>query len=284
MKTKNSSNRRFLHLAPGVLCALAVCFSPSARAQLIDEFSVPRAVVVAAQNIGPAAGGPVTNTVDCVYFQGTAKLDIFVFTNLVTSVTNYHLPLTITTNATVAVSKTITTNSIIALADGCYTNTTITNAITITTNISTVDAITITTNISIGTNYTLALGGGTLTATILFSDDQTNQSDLANIAIISSPTAIYYTNYYFAGTNLVITNNFLLPGTITTPVAATAGFATPFLASLPFTNSGAITLSPGCSEFAVHLGSAKRYLHLILTPGGTVTNWTVCAILTTPTR
>lgn len=123
---------------------------------------------------------------------------------------------------------------------------------------------------------------GTLTVTLQGSTDSTNWSTFANYAL-STATAVNWTNtYYAAGTNnLVFTNTFLLPGTITTPTASTAGFASSYLFQAPFTNSGAITL-PGNTpvSIGVKIDDQLRYLRAIWTPGGTSTNVSVGAILT----
>lgn len=125
--------------------------------------------------------------------------------------------------------------------------------------------------------------GGTLTCTLYTSPDQTNLTALSNFALISGTTAVNYTNLYYGGTSLWTTNNYLLPGTITTPTASSAGFATKYLASLPYTNSGAITVtSKGYVEVGYNVADANRYLYAVWTPGGTFTNFTTGAVLTAP--
>ena len=123
--------------------------------------------------------------------------------------------------------------------------------------------------------------GGTLTATVYTSPDMTNWTALANYALISSPTTDAITNYWSYGTSNVVNNSVLLPGTATTPTAAGGGFATPYLAPLPFTNSGAITLNgKGTVEIGFNVIDQARYLEVAYTAGGTVTNFTTGAILT----
>lgn len=122
--------------------------------------------------------------------------------------------------------------------------------------------------------------GGTMTAQLFGSDDTTNKTALSGIAFVNGTTAVNYTNGYYGGTNLIATNSYLLPGTITTPTAATAGFATPYLTELPFTNSGAITIPTGWSEMGFSISDAKRYIYIVWTPGGTVTNFTAGGVLT----
>lgn len=122
---------------------------------------------------------------------------------------------------------------------------------------------------------------GTLTATIETSTDSTNWSAVTFAKGVA--TAINYTNiYYAAGTNnIVITNNYVLPGTITTPTAATSGWYTPYLAPAAFTNSGAITLVGNTvTSVGFKADDQLRYLHIVWTPGGTGTNLNYGAVLT----
>jgi hypothetical protein len=125
----------------------------------------------------------------------------------------------------------------------------------------------------------------TFTLKVQTSPDAATWTDLGSIANATVTTAIWTNTYY--GTNLYVTNSFLLPGTIVTPTAATAGFATPYLLPAQYTNSGAITYA----GFGMHLGfnasDAQRYIRTVIIPGGTTTNATVFGILTgkwTPTN
>ena len=123
--------------------------------------------------------------------------------------------------------------------------------------------------------------GGTITAQLWGSTDQTNFVALANYALVTGTTTITYTNYFYGGTNLIASNKYLLPGTVITPNAAVSGWATVYLNPLSFTNSGAITpTAGGLTEVGFNAGDALRYLYLVWTPGGTVTNFTTGAILT----
>ena len=122
--------------------------------------------------------------------------------------------------------------------------------------------------------------GGTLTGTLYQSTDQTNWIALANYAL-STKTTIITTNLMYGGTNLLSTNVYILPGVQTIPTAATAGFATPYFAQAAFTNTGAITLTtPGIVEIGINTDDDLRYLQLVFTAGGSVTNYTVGAALT----
>ena len=123
--------------------------------------------------------------------------------------------------------------------------------------------------------------GGTLTATLYTSVDQTNLVALANYALITSPTTDSITNYYYNSTGLVANNSVLLPGTVTAPTAYSAGFNTPYLAPALFTNSGAITLTGNKTvQVGIRLTDTPRYIYVVYTPGGTVTNFTASALLT----
>jgi hypothetical protein len=122
--------------------------------------------------------------------------------------------------------------------------------------------------------------GGTLTAQLYTAPDNTNFTALANYALISSPTTDIITNAYYPGTN-TCANSMMLPGTATYPTAATAGYATPYLAPLPFTNTGAFTLNGNPNvQVAFNITDQPRYIRLVYTAGGTVTNFTGGAILT----
>lgn len=123
--------------------------------------------------------------------------------------------------------------------------------------------------------------GGTLTAQVYTSPDQTNLTALANYALISSPTSEIITNLYYGSTNLTATNSILLPATATSPTAWSAGYATPYPAPNPFTNTAAITLNGNKTvQIGVRILDQPRYIYVVFTPGGTVTNFTASALLT----
>ena len=123
--------------------------------------------------------------------------------------------------------------------------------------------------------------GGTLTATVYTSPDQTNLTALANYALIRSATTENITNLTYGGTNLYAGNSILLPGTKTTPVASSSFWTTTYLAPLPFTNSGAITLNGNNTvQIGFNADDQARYIYVVYTAGGTVTNFTTSAILT----
>lgn len=125
--------------------------------------------------------------------------------------------------------------------------------------------------------------GGTLTATLYGSSDNTNYVAISNYALVQTTTPDAISNFYYGGTNgIVVTNNVLLPGTVVIPNAATTGYATRYLSYYPFTNTGAITLtSSKLTQVGLSIDDQLRYLYVVYTPAGTVTNFTAGAVLTT---
>jgi len=130
--------------------------------------------------------------------------------------------------------------------------------------------------------------GGTLTATLYGSSTAPSLTSVGSLSsigsygLINSTTSINYTNSSLgSATNIYATNPYFLPGTITTPTAATAGFATRYLDPTLLTTTGAITLT-GKSQSVVgfNVGDAPRYLYVVYTVGGSVTNWVIGATLT----
>jgi hypothetical protein len=127
--------------------------------------------------------------------------------------------------------------------------------------------------------------GGTITATLYGSADTTNLVALSNFAVVQTSTDSI-TNLFYAGggTNGLVANNSVIGyGTSTSPTAYSAGFNTPYIAPAQFTNSGAITLN---GKTAVGVGlritDLPRYLYVVYTTGGTVTNFTESALLLAP--
>jgi hypothetical protein len=114
---------------------------------------------------------------------------------------------------------------------------------------------------------------GTLTYTLQSSPDQTNWTSVPNFALISAPTAITYTNAYYGSTNLLSTNNFLIPGTYIYPNAASGGFVGPYLQSLPYTNAMPVSLSTGYQTIGFDVDNVGSYVRSIWTATGT--NWSV---------
>ena len=125
------------------------------------------------------------------------------------------------------------------------------------------------------------VGNTSMTATLETSLDTTNAS--AVTYALATGKTVNITNWYYGGTNLYVANTYNLPGTVTTPSAATAGFATPYLLPAPFTNTAAITISAnttnGICSVGVDTDSLKRYIRIYFTPGGAATNTSVGAIM-----
>lgn len=122
------------------------------------------------------------------------------------------------------------------------------------------------------------VNSGTLTATVEVSNDLTNYTSIANVAI-ATQTAINYTNSYYAANSMIATNTYLLPGTLTTPTASSAGFATVYVAPAQFTNTpGAFNvLTNGTYAIGFKVDDQPRYLHIKWT---TSANCTVFGSLT----
>ena len=135
-------------------------------------------------------------------------------------------------------------------------------------------------NVDLAT-LTNGTGAPVLTAQLYTSPDQTNLTALANYALAVS-SSITITNLMYGSTNLTCTQTALYPGTTTTPTAATAGWATPYLAPALFTNTGAATVSTkGFYRIGYNVGDAARYLYIVWNVGsGTVSNATVSALFT----
>ena len=121
--------------------------------------------------------------------------------------------------------------------------------------------------------------GGTLTATVETSPDNTTWTALTNYALISSTTSILYTNS--ANTNTVATDVFLIPGTYTNYSVTANLSAGTVLQSLPYTNGGAVTITTkGYYKLGWSIGDGGRYAHIVWTAGGTTTNFTAGATIT----
>jgi hypothetical protein len=123
--------------------------------------------------------------------------------------------------------------------------------------------------------------GGTLSCTVQSSQDQTNWTVCANVAVVTGGTSISYTNLQYGGTNLTATDTYVLPFTVNTPVAATAGWAIPNAAPISFNSNAVVTVS-SAGNFQIGLSTQDygRYMRVIWTPGGSVTNFSCGAILT----
>ncbi len=119
-------------------------------------------------------------------------------------------------------------------------------------------------------NSTSATAGvaASLTVTLQTSDDATNWSNFTTLALANS-TTLKYTNGFYGGTNLSASDVYLLPGTNTTPTAATAGWATSYLIPANFTAGGALTVSAGGTwSYGIVLQDSKRYLQTVWSVAG----------------
>lgn len=164
---------------------LAVGFTASAQ---FDYFAAPRTIQLPAQLITATSSNQV---IDIHGFQGTAKIDLFAFTNS---------------------------------------------------------------------------GNSALTFLPLSSPDRTNWT-IVPYALATLYTNIVTNNNY--GTALPIaTNYYNYAGVKTTPTAATAGFATPYIAQAAFTNIAATTLTTNVVTIGFQVPDAGRYLQLLWTVTG----------------
>lgn len=113
----------------------------------------------------------------------------------------------------------------------------------------------------------------------------TTSPDLTNFSQVSyaqgvSQTIIYTNNYYGTATPLA-TNVYLKPGTVTTPTAATAGFATAYLGAPGnfYTNTAPLTNIGNPFSLGFNVQDIQRYLMIQVTVAGTTTN-PISAVLT----
>lgn len=123
----------------------------------------------------------------------------------------------------------------------------------------------------------------TITATFQTSDDKTNWYALPNYAKATA-TSVSTTNYWNSYSN-VVSQTVLIPGVWTTPTAASAGWATPYLAPATYTNSGACDVSlNGYTKLAYPVRDGRQYLRVIWTQSGGAgaTNATVGVTVTGP--
>jgi len=133
-----------------------------------------------------------------------------------------------------------------------------------------------------GTSNALA---AVLNVTLQYSADTTNWSTATNLSIATNQ-AFYYTNFMYGGSNLVATNNILVPGTISNAVPAVNGFAGTFLVPSPFTNNGIFVTNSfgGAYAVGVPVFDALRYWRLNYFATNSIgaytnTSWTVSAVV-----
>lgn len=127
----------------------------------------------------------------------------------------------------------------------------------------------------------------TISAQILTSQDQTNWFPL--LVSIATPTSFVYSNYTFGalGTNigngtvyygLTSTNVYDIPYSTFTPSAWSAGYATPTPIWNPATNS-TVSLLQKYGNIGFPWGNVNRYMEVVWTLGGTLTNASASATL-----
>jgi hypothetical protein len=123
----------------------------------------------------------------------------------------------------------------------------------------------------------------TLIVTLEAGTDTTNYTTLSSALATATQTSVIITNSSLGtGTNISVTDTFLLPGTLTTPTAATAGFATPYVSPAAFTGSGLFTNNSASKSYlyGINLQDTARYLRVRYSLNGSNANYGVSATLT----
>lgn len=117
-------------------------------------------------------------------------------------------------------------------------------------------------------------GVGTLTCTIQQSPDLTNWTTLANCAI-STSNAITSTNFGYGYTNApAATNQVLLPGTVVSPNASTAGFATGYVLPAQFNSNAVVTMSTNlAATVGFIVNDAQQFIRTTWSATGAHTNY-----------
>lgn len=128
------------------------------------------------------------------------------------------------------------------------------------------------------TNSTQTSGTGA-TFNLTTSNDLTNWVQITNYALLSSNSIVYTNNAYGLTAQPLATNYYGLPGTLTTPTPATAGFATQYLNPAVFTNSGVITDTGAPISVGFVVPDQRQYLMVQVTLPASSTN-AVSATLT----
>ena len=128
--------------------------------------------------------------------------------------------------------------------------------------------------------FSLTNGATGLTVGFYTSSDTTNLTALANYALATATSVVTTNANLGVGTNISATQTYLLPGSFTTPTAATAGFATPYLSPASYTNTAAVTVT-GKNFYRIGWNAPDnaRYLYIISTCTGGTTNAAVGVVL-----
>lgn len=121
---------------------------------------------------------------------------------------------------------------------------------------------------------------GTEIIKIQTSPDTTNWSTMGSCAI-NSGNAISRTNFYYGSTGIANTFTNLNPQAVTTPTASSAGFATVYSPALVYTNTALWTnTGPAVVEFGFKIADQPRYARVVVTAGGSGTNFAFGAAVT----
>lgn len=126
-------------------------------------------------------------------------------------------------------------------------------------------------------NYAGNAGTPAFCARLFGSQDNTNWFLMTNCSYATAAT--YNITNKIGG--VVATNQYLLPGTVTTPTAATAGFASPYLVPQPFTNAGVIltNVSGGSGLIGWSVQDGPRYVQVQYIVTGTDVAFTVNPVI-----
>jgi len=130
----------------------------------------------------------------------------------------------------------------------------------------------------------------TVKLTVNGSPDCTNWTQVTTLSLAGASSLNITNSYllsggsYFYNTNFFVTDYYLYPFTVTTPVASASLFNTPYAYENPFTN-GTVTLSGnGVTEVGFHGYNLPRYLQLVWQASGTgTTNVITFSTITVPT-
>ena len=122
--------------------------------------------------------------------------------------------------------------------------------------------------------------GGKIYAYLEDSADGTNFFMLTNVAAAVSAT-YNMVNYAYSTNGFTATNSYLLPGTVTTATASSAGFAGTYLAPAAFTGYGVLctNVSTANAVLGFPIQGARRYLHIAYTVTGSDVAFKTSAIL-----
>lgn len=125
-------------------------------------------------------------------------------------------------------------------------------------------------------------GTGTNVFTIQSSPNGSNSWTTVSITAFATPTTIVTTNYYGTTNSqfILTTNNFMVPGTITYPTVASAGFSGQYVIPAPFTsNASATTIGSATYTIGFDADNQGNFIQILWTQSGSNSDFTVSAVL-----